>query len=210
VLRDLRELGGADDAGLLGELIELFLADAPQRLEEIRPRVRNRATIKLPRSARPTPSSRPARNLGATTLSGLCRKHRAQRPHEPARLRSASCSTAPSSTGPRSKAALRLRSVPETLRHAHPEDFSRSSSSPASCRRRRAWACAFLKLTQDEELSADEIGQTILADPALTGRLLLIANSALSAGAHPVTTVSEAIMAHGHRRPCATSRSACR
>ncbi|MBK7875094.1 MAG: HDOD domain-containing protein [Planctomycetes bacterium] len=56
-----------------------------------------------------------------------------------------------------------------------------------------------LKLTQGEDFSADEIGRTIMADAALTGRLLKIANSAQSAGARPVTTVSEATMRLGVR-----------
>lgn len=56
-----------------------------------------------------------------------------------------------------------------------------------------------LKLTQGEDFSAEEIGRTIMADGALTGRLLKIANSALSGGARPVTTVSEATMRLGIR-----------
>ena len=35
-----------------------------------------------------------------------------------------------------------------------------------------------LKLTQGEDFSTEEIGQTIMADSALTGRLLKLANSA--------------------------------
>ncbi len=56
-----------------------------------------------------------------------------------------------------------------------------------------------LKLTQGEDFSADDIGRTIMADSALTGRLLKIANSAQTAGARPVTTVSEATMRLGVR-----------
>src|SRR5262245_49250169 len=56
-----------------------------------------------------------------------------------------------------------------------------------------------LRLTQGEDVSAAEIGQTIMADPALTGRLLRSANSAQAAGAHAVTTVSEATMRLGVR-----------
>jgi len=56
-----------------------------------------------------------------------------------------------------------------------------------------------LKLTQGEDFSAEEIGQAIMADPALTGRLLKIANSAAAGGASAVTTVSEATMRLGVR-----------
>lgn len=56
-----------------------------------------------------------------------------------------------------------------------------------------------LRITQGEDVSAAEIGQTIMADPALTGRLLRIANSAQAAGANSVTTVSEATMRLGVR-----------
>src|SRR5690349_5646942 len=56
-----------------------------------------------------------------------------------------------------------------------------------------------LKLTQGDDVSADEIGRTIMADSALTGRLLKIANSAQAAGQRPVTTVSEATMRLGVR-----------
>ncbi|MFN0243084.1 MAG: diguanylate cyclase [Planctomycetota bacterium] len=56
-----------------------------------------------------------------------------------------------------------------------------------------------LKLTADEDCSAHEIGQTIMADSALTGRLLKIANSAQSAGVQPIATVSEATMRIGVR-----------
>ena len=56
-----------------------------------------------------------------------------------------------------------------------------------------------LKLTQAENYSADDIGRAIMADPALTGRLLRIANSAQSGSARPITTVADATMRLGVR-----------
>jgi len=56
-----------------------------------------------------------------------------------------------------------------------------------------------LKLTQDDGHSAREIGQAILGDPALTGRLLKLANSARSGFVQPISTVSEAIIRLGIR-----------
>ncbi len=56
-----------------------------------------------------------------------------------------------------------------------------------------------LKLTQDDGHSAREIGQAILGDPALTGRLLKLANSVRSGFVQPISTVSEAIIRLGIR-----------
>ncbi len=56
-----------------------------------------------------------------------------------------------------------------------------------------------LKLTQREDCSAKEIGEAIMADPALTGTLLKIANSAMAGGVRPITTVAEATMRLGVR-----------
>ena len=56
-----------------------------------------------------------------------------------------------------------------------------------------------LKLTQDDGHSAREIGQAILGAPALTGRLLKLANSARSGFVQPISTVSEAIIRLGIR-----------
>jgi diguanylate cyclase (GGDEF)-like protein len=56
-----------------------------------------------------------------------------------------------------------------------------------------------MKLTQDDGHSAREIGQAILGDPALTGRLLKLANSARSGFVQPISTVSEAIIRLGIR-----------
>jgi len=56
-----------------------------------------------------------------------------------------------------------------------------------------------LKLTQGDGHSAREIGQAILGDPALTGRLLKLANSARSGFVQPISTVPEAITRLGIR-----------
>ena len=56
-----------------------------------------------------------------------------------------------------------------------------------------------LRLTQEEDCSAGEIANVLRADPALTGRILQLANSAQHVGAHPVTTVNEATVRLGLR-----------
>jgi diguanylate cyclase (GGDEF)-like protein len=56
-----------------------------------------------------------------------------------------------------------------------------------------------LTLTQGEDYSTKEIAETIQADPALTGRLLKLANSAMGGSAKPTTTVEEATMRLGVR-----------
>lgn len=54
-----------------------------------------------------------------------------------------------------------------------------------------------LRRTQDEDCSLQEIAQCIQVDPALSGRLLKLANSAAWQGAQPVTTVQQAAMRLG-------------
>lgn len=54
-----------------------------------------------------------------------------------------------------------------------------------------------LQLTQQEDFSAEEIARTIQADPALTGRLLRVANSSQNATMEPCVTVNEATMRLG-------------
>jgi HPt (histidine-containing phosphotransfer) domain-containing protein len=71
-LDGLKELGGDDDPELFFELIDLFLADAPQRIEEIR-RGLEQADIKLLERAAHTLKSSSA-NVGALSLSQLCRR----------------------------------------------------------------------------------------------------------------------------------------
>jgi len=56
-----------------------------------------------------------------------------------------------------------------------------------------------LEITRGEDFSADDIANAIMADSALTGRLLKIANSAQSGSGQAITTVSEATMRLGVR-----------
>lgn len=56
-----------------------------------------------------------------------------------------------------------------------------------------------LKLTQRDDFSTEELGRAISTDPALTGRLLQIANSVTHAGVRPATTVADATMRLGVR-----------
>jgi diguanylate cyclase (GGDEF)-like protein len=59
-----------------------------------------------------------------------------------------------------------------------------------------------LALTRSEDCSLDEIARVIQADPALTGRILQLANSALTAGIQPATQVREAGVRLGLRTVC--------
>lgn len=54
-----------------------------------------------------------------------------------------------------------------------------------------------LQLTQSEDYSTEEVGQIIQSDPALTGRILKIANSAQHGSAEGSRTVEEAMMRLG-------------
>jgi diguanylate cyclase (GGDEF)-like protein len=56
-----------------------------------------------------------------------------------------------------------------------------------------------LQLTRTEDYSAEEMGEAIMADSSLTGRILKLANTASNSGAEPATTVSGAIMRLGSR-----------
>jgi two-component system cell cycle response regulator len=56
-----------------------------------------------------------------------------------------------------------------------------------------------LRIIQNENCSVDELAKVIQSDPALTGRLLQIANSALAGATRPVTTIKEATMRLGLR-----------
>lgn len=56
-----------------------------------------------------------------------------------------------------------------------------------------------LRLTRGDDFSTEEIGQVISADSALTGRLLMLANSAESAAREPITTIEEATIRLGIR-----------
>jgi len=70
VLDELKALGGEDDPGLLLELIDLFLADAPRCLEEMDRGLATGDVKALERAAHKLKSS--SANLGARTLSSLC------------------------------------------------------------------------------------------------------------------------------------------
>lgn len=59
-----------------------------------------------------------------------------------------------------------------------------------------------LMLTRSEECSLDEVSRTLQADPALTGRVLKLANSALAGGVKPATEVREAAVRLGLRTVC--------
>ncbi|MEM6570754.1 MAG: diguanylate cyclase [Planctomycetota bacterium] len=54
-----------------------------------------------------------------------------------------------------------------------------------------------LEITRTDEFSAEDMGDAIMSDPSLTGRILELANSAERAGQEPITTVSGAIMRLG-------------
>lgn len=56
-----------------------------------------------------------------------------------------------------------------------------------------------LSLTQEEDWSVDELIETLRADPALTGQLIRLANSAASGAIQPVATVRDAAMRLGAR-----------
>lgn len=72
VIDDLRELGGSDDPGLLAELIDLFLSDAPARLREVEVGLAKGDITLVQRAAHTLKSS--SANIGAMTLSGICRR----------------------------------------------------------------------------------------------------------------------------------------
>lgn len=58
---------------------------------------------------------------------------------------------------------------------------------------------AVLRQTQDEDFVLGDLARTIQSDPALTGRILKLANSSLKAGVEPVRTVEHAAMRLGVR-----------
>lgn len=58
---------------------------------------------------------------------------------------------------------------------------------------------AILRLTQNEDFTADELAQTIQSDPALTGRIVKMANSAQMAGVNSITSVQDAVVRLGQR-----------
>ncbi|MBL8859337.1 MAG: Hpt domain-containing protein [Planctomycetes bacterium] len=72
VIAELRELGGEDDPGLLVELIELFLADAPLHIQEVERSLASGDIKKVERAAHTLKSS--SANIGAKNLSEICRQ----------------------------------------------------------------------------------------------------------------------------------------
>lgn len=72
VIQSLRELGGDDDPGLLVELIDIFLEDAPQRLRDVSEALAADDLRRLERAAHTLKSS--SANLGALGLSKLCKE----------------------------------------------------------------------------------------------------------------------------------------
>lgn len=72
VIQSLRELGGDDDPGLILELFDMFLADAPQRMREISEGLAKNDLVLLERASHTLKSS--SANLGAVGLSSLCKQ----------------------------------------------------------------------------------------------------------------------------------------
>ena len=58
---------------------------------------------------------------------------------------------------------------------------------------------AILRLTQGDDFTAEDLAHTIQSDPALTGRVVKMSNSAASAGVTQITLVSEAVVRLGIR-----------
>ena len=56
---------------------------------------------------------------------------------------------------------------------------------------------ALLKLTEGEDYALDDITRTIQSDPALTGRIIKLANSSAHGGLEPISTAAEAAMRLG-------------
>lgn len=72
VIESLRELGGEDDPGLLLELIDMYLSDAPARLREVEVSLASGDIATLERAAHTLKSS--SANLGAHGLATICKK----------------------------------------------------------------------------------------------------------------------------------------
>lgn len=70
IIESLRELGGDDDPGLVFELIDLYLEDAPERIGEIKQALENDDFDLLERAAHTLKSS--SANIGALGLSSIC------------------------------------------------------------------------------------------------------------------------------------------
>jgi HPt (histidine-containing phosphotransfer) domain-containing protein len=72
VIQGLRELGGEEDPGLLVELIDLYLSDAPQRMAEIESSLAAGDWKLLERAAHTLKSA--SANIGALGLSAICKE----------------------------------------------------------------------------------------------------------------------------------------
>lgn len=72
VIDDLRELGGSEDPGLLAELIDLFLSDAPGRLRDVEEGLAKGEIARVERAAHTLKSS--SANIGAMNLSAICKR----------------------------------------------------------------------------------------------------------------------------------------
>jgi HPt (histidine-containing phosphotransfer) domain-containing protein len=70
VIEGLKALGGEGDPGLMEELIDLFLADAPARMEEVARGLEHADWELLERAAHTLKSS--SANMGARALSKIC------------------------------------------------------------------------------------------------------------------------------------------
>lgn len=56
-----------------------------------------------------------------------------------------------------------------------------------------------LRITRNEDFDLAELASVLRADPALTGRILQLANGAIAAGAEPTTTLEQACLRLGQR-----------
>jgi len=72
VIQGLKDLGGEDEPGLLVELIDIFLEDAPERMKDITEGLASGDIGRVERGAHTLKSS--SANIGALGLSDLCRK----------------------------------------------------------------------------------------------------------------------------------------
>lgn len=72
VVESLKELGGEEDPGLFAELVDVFLADTPARIEAIAQAVAGNDAHGLAGAAHGLKSS--AANMGAVGLATLCKQ----------------------------------------------------------------------------------------------------------------------------------------
>lgn len=70
IIETLRELGGTEDPGLVSELIDLYLLDAPERIREIQDALARDDFDLLERASHTLKSA--SANIGASQLSEFC------------------------------------------------------------------------------------------------------------------------------------------